>query len=109
MTIERWDRLKELMHQALQLGPEERARFLDETCASDQALRAGLESLLPAGEDVRSSFLEALPLAGGLDTDGNRTDSIGALQSGQVFGQRFQLVRKQNQPQMNAKERKQDI
>jgi serine/threonine protein kinase len=90
MTVAHWDRVKELLHQAMQLAPEQRAQFLDEACSSDVVLRDEVESLLLADEDVRSSFLQSPPL-------GSESDGIGAvatLEPGQVFSQRFQLVRK---------------
>ncbi len=59
MTGERWERVKELLHQAMQLAPDERATFLEEACSSDNALRAEVESLLLANEAVRSNFLES--------------------------------------------------
>jgi hypothetical protein len=90
MTIQRWEDVKELLHQVLPLAPDERARFLDEACSSDAALRAEVESLLLADEDVRTSFLQSPPF--GADSD--QTDAVAALQAGQVFAQRFQLVRK---------------
>jgi len=90
MTVNRWEDVKELLHQAMQLAPGERARFLDQACSSDAALRAEVESLLLADEGVRSSFLQSPPL--GADSD--QTEAVAGLQSGQVFAQRFQLVRK---------------
>ena len=94
MTVEHWDRVKELLHQAMQLAPEQRARFLDEACSSDNALRAEVESLLLADEGIRSSFLQSPPLAEELGADPDRLGAVGTLEAGQVFAQRFQLVRK---------------
>jgi serine/threonine protein kinase/tetratricopeptide (TPR) repeat protein len=100
MTIQRWEHVKELLHQAMQLAPENRTRFLDEACSSDAALRAEVESLLLADEGVRSSFMQSAPQADGMgadndkDKDNDRIDSAFALEPGQVFAQRFQLVRK---------------
>jgi serine/threonine protein kinase/tetratricopeptide (TPR) repeat protein len=94
MTSERWEQVKELLHQAMQLVPEQRARFLDEACSFDDALRAEVESLLLAGDDVRSGFLHAAPLPDGLGADPGLIDSAGALEAGQVFAQRFHLVSK---------------
>lgn len=94
MTIESWERVKELLHRAMQLAPEQRAGFLDEACPSDAALRAEVESLLLAGEDVRSGFLQSPPLAEGIASDGDRFSAVGTLEAGQIFEQRFQLVRK---------------
>src|ERR1017187_4416355 len=91
MAFTGWEGFNELLHQAMQLAPEDRARFLDEACSSDAELRAEVESLLLADEGVRSSLLRSSP-AEGLGTD--RSDSAGALQTGQVFAQHFQLVRK---------------
>jgi serine/threonine protein kinase/sugar lactone lactonase YvrE len=45
----------------MQLSPEQRAPFLDQACSSDKALRAEVDSLLLADEEVRSSFLQAAP------------------------------------------------
>jgi eukaryotic-like serine/threonine-protein kinase len=96
MTVTGWETVKELLHQAMQLAPEQRAPFLDAACSSDTALRAELESLLRADEGVRSSFLQSAALAGRVAdlTDKNRIETAGALEGGQIFAQRFQLVRK---------------
>jgi eukaryotic-like serine/threonine-protein kinase len=94
MTVARWDQVKELLHQAMQLASAQRALFLDEACSSDPALRAEVESLLLADEGIRSSYMESPPLPEEL---GAGTDGIGSavsLEAGQVFSQRFQLVRK---------------
>jgi len=45
----------------------ERAKFLDEVCASDAVLRAELESLLLVGDGLSAEFLES-PV-GQLDPD----------------------------------------
>src|ERR1041385_2594645 len=57
MTPERWQHINEVFHTALQLGPEERAKFLAMTCA-DNAAREEVESLLAAHEQD-PSFLNA--------------------------------------------------
>ncbi len=90
--MERWASVKELLHQAMQLSPEQRGPFLDEACSSDISLRAELESLLSAEEKVRSSFLESPPV--GNELAGSDIETIGRLEAGQVFAQRFRLVRK---------------
>ena len=78
MDPERWQRVGELFHGALEQGAEERARFLDDACRGDPALRAEVESLLahhetsspaavptPAGETLaRGETAERDPLAG---------------------------------------------
>jgi serine/threonine protein kinase len=91
MKIAHWESVKSLLHQALQLPVEQRAPFLDAGCASNHSLRAEIESLLAADEKVRASFMESPPLA-------NRfipgIDLRPTLEPGQIFAQRFQLVRK---------------
>ena len=94
MTGESWERVKEILHQAMQLAPEQRSGFLDEACVSDTALREEVESLLLADEDLRPGFLQAPPLAGELNSDANAFGFIGALVEGQIFAERFQLIRK---------------
>jgi non-specific serine/threonine protein kinase/serine/threonine-protein kinase len=93
MTVKRWEDVKGLLHQAMQLRIEQRAPFLDEACSSDAALRAEVESLLLAGEDVRSSFLQTPP-ANAPGAHWDRFGSSTELQSGQGFAERFQLIRK---------------
>jgi serine/threonine protein kinase/tetratricopeptide (TPR) repeat protein len=64
MNTQPWERVKDLLHQVMQLAPGERAQFLDQNCGSDDALRAEVESLLLAEEVVRSSFMQS-PLSAG--------------------------------------------
>ena len=90
MTIKAWEQVKELLHQAMQLAPEQRAPFLDKACSSDVALRAEVESLLLAGQGVPASFLQSAPAGG----ESDRIDPAGGLEAGQIFAQYFQLVRK---------------
>src|SRR5271165_2787929 len=95
MTTERWESVKELLHQAMQLPPEQRGPFLDAACPSDASLRAEIESLLVAEDDIRASFLQSPPLAGELIGLNPAAIQSGiALEPGQVFAQRFQLVRR---------------
>lgn len=46
MTPERWRRVEELYHAALPRDAHERALFLWDACAGDDALRRDVESLL---------------------------------------------------------------
>ena len=43
---DRWQHVEALYHAARERRPEERAAFLREACASDEALRLEVESLL---------------------------------------------------------------
>ena len=56
MTSERWQRVKELFEAALERGPAERAAFLTQACAGDEATLQEVESLL-AAHDGDSGFM----------------------------------------------------
>ncbi len=92
MTVDAWERVKEILHQAMELGADERSRFLDQACGADPSLRAEVDSLLAARDDVRSSFMADMPAS----QRGAACDDIalgGLLTPGQLFAERFQLVR----------------
>ncbi len=89
MTVDRWERVKDLLHQALPLDHEQRDRFLKDACSCDDELRAEVESLLLADEGIRSSFMQSP-----LQTDELGGSVVGRLEPGQIFAQRFRLVRK---------------
>jgi WD40 repeat protein/serine/threonine protein kinase len=92
VSVPSWGHVKELLHQAVALGPEARVKFLDEACASDAALRAELESLLSVGDDLSAEFLQS-PLTDQFGADGGGL-GVPGLAAGQLFEQRFQLIRK---------------
>ena len=92
VTAPSWRHVKELLYEAAGLDAEPRARFLDEVCASDQELRAELEALLAVGDSLSAKFLEP-PSSGKFGADGGGFDAAG-LAAGQLFVQRFQLIRK---------------
>ena len=94
MTPERWQQIREVLEKALELAPGERAAFLDGACSSDPSLRQEVDALLDSDPKLPSSFLQSSALADGL---GAYLEGIGfpaGLEAGQVFAQRFQLVRK---------------
>ncbi len=93
MTIENWQRVKELLDQVIEMAPEQRANFLDEACGSDAGLRAELESLLSAADDLSADFLQS-PLSSEFGREMQGIESAGALAAGQIFAQRFELIRK---------------
>ena len=45
MTHERWQLIDKLLEDALERGTNERAAFLDQACAGDEALRRKVELL----------------------------------------------------------------
>jgi eukaryotic-like serine/threonine-protein kinase len=91
VTAPSWGRVKDLLYEAAALNPQSRAKFLDEVCASDAELRAELEALLAVGDGLSAEFLEA-PSAGKPGADSGGFD-VG-LAAGQIFAQRFQLIRR---------------
>src|ERR1700678_1158105 len=93
MSTHDWQKVEEILHQAMALAPEQRPEFLDTACGSDADLRAELNSLLLAGEDLSDEFLKS-PLRGVLERQIVEIESASALAVGQIFAQRFELVRK---------------
>lgn len=51
MTVERWQQVKDLLQKALELAPEERNAFLDQSCSSDHSLRREVENLLNSSKE----------------------------------------------------------
>src|SRR5688572_20239619 len=70
MTPERWKQIDRLAQSALERGANQRASFLDEACAGDDALRREVESQI-AYQQQASKFLEepAFKHAAGLMAD----------------------------------------
>ncbi len=59
---DRWRQVEDLFHRALEREGPERAAFLDEACAGDEALRREVESLLTEGSE--SAFMETPAMEG---------------------------------------------
>jgi WD40 repeat protein/serine/threonine protein kinase len=81
---ERRERIKDVLHQAMHLAGDDRSRFVGEACSSDDSMRAEIESLLAALGDAPSDFLHI----------GTEIDPVALLDQGQIFEQRFRLIRK---------------
>ncbi len=62
MEPERWQQIDQLLEVALERPPAERAAFLAAACASDEALRQEVESLL-LSDEAAESFIEAPAVA----------------------------------------------
>lgn len=62
LTPERWQKVRDVLEQALELAPEKRSRFLDVACSSDPTLRGEVQSLLSGDEQARTRFLETPPV-----------------------------------------------
>jgi serine/threonine protein kinase len=59
MSVDQWERTKQILEQALGVPAEERSKFLDLACGNDQELRAEVESLIASHEQAGSQFLAA--------------------------------------------------
>jgi phosphoserine phosphatase RsbU/P len=59
MTPEQWQKVRDVLAEALVLKPEHRSAFLDRACARDQALRREVEMLLASDERARSPLLQS--------------------------------------------------
>jgi serine/threonine protein kinase/tetratricopeptide (TPR) repeat protein len=59
---ERWERLNQVFHAAVELAPEQRAGFLDYACSHDPGLRAEVERLVAAHERA-GPFIEGPAIA----------------------------------------------
>jgi len=59
MTPDRWRKIEEIYHSALERGVNERVAFLNEVCAGDETLQREVESLL-ASEGEPAPLLEKL-------------------------------------------------
>src|SRR5258705_13498655 len=57
MKREEWQRIKEVLHNALDIPRAERAAYLDQTCNGNSELRREVESLL-ASHDEAGTFIE---------------------------------------------------
>jgi len=94
MTPERWEQIRDVLEKALELAPEQRSAFLDGACASDPSLRNEVEVLLADSANVPSGFLQSSAMAELISAEMDGAGSAAALEEGQVFAQRFRLIRK---------------
>ena len=60
MTPERWQQIKGVLDQALDLAPSERAALLDRVCSADSSLRKEVEVLLASDEEAGADFLNEI-------------------------------------------------
>src|SRR5688572_29550021 len=80
-----WNKIKELVEEALQRKPDERSAFLDEACLGDNGLRREVESLVSsfdeAGDFMKSPAFE------------DATVEITGLAEGSMLG-RYEIARR---------------
>jgi len=60
VSLDNWQRVAQLFHQALEKSAEKRQRFLREACGDDLDLLRTVASLLEADEEA-GEFLESAP------------------------------------------------
>src|SRR5215471_2500925 len=83
MSPERWQKVNNLFHSALERDPADRAAFLEEACSGDSSLRNEIESLI-SSHDNSDGFVEAYPFEAAVGLLGeDQTD----LTVGQRIGQ----------------------
>jgi serine/threonine protein kinase len=75
MTPERWRQVTELFHAALTRTESARARYLDQVCAGDTALRAEVDAMLAVPSETASR--DAIPLKGSATTTSQPGTMIG--------------------------------
>ena len=83
MTPESWARVEKLYHAALERAPADRAAFLAEACAGDDALRREVESLL--GQDSSAGILNP-PLAELFMTEARPGSQLGPYRIEEIVG-----------------------
>ncbi len=103
---ERWQRVKELLDRSLDLSPDDRRAYLEDSCAGDELLVRQVESLL-AEQDRAGDFLERpifdLGDAAGSDaagSDATRSDAT-RFDAGRRIGP-YQLIRRLGQGGMGT-------
>src|SRR5687768_2405669 len=89
MNPENWQKIKNLLDDALKLDVLKREQFLDKACGNDINLRRELEELLASSEKVES-FLESPPVGEVAEVIINQRDK---LASGQSLGN-YKILRK---------------
>src|SRR6187549_3803576 len=83
MTDDRWRRIEDICHDALERPPADRAAFVRDACAGDTALRAEVESLL-ANQSRADALGSGLGIRGlGIDVIGKQ---IGVYQIVSLLG-----------------------
>jgi serine/threonine protein kinase len=69
MTPEQWQQIKDVVHGAMDLAPEQRAAFLDQACRNDAWLRQEVESLLLEDKGTEVFLRSAVDAGLGMQVD----------------------------------------
>src|SRR5919108_2865793 len=82
---QRWQRIKQLVADAAERAPVERAAFLAAECSGDEAMQREVEALL-AGHDEAGDFFERRPVLSALPPAMSLTASSVQLTAGYRLG-----------------------
>jgi serine/threonine protein kinase/Tol biopolymer transport system component len=90
MTPERWQRMKGVLYEALELPTEKRGEYLDRACSGEDSLRREVDSMLSSGDQSCSNFLQSsaprVPLPAGTKLEHYEVISlVGAGGMGEVY------------------------
>jgi len=85
MCPERWEQVRDLLYDAMQVEVAMRPAFLDSRCSNDPLLREEVEHLLALEAEVGSTFLESPAVAEFASELGSFSD-CGALPAGTQLG-----------------------
>jgi len=90
MTPERWQRMKGVLYEALELPPAQRAKFLDRACSGEDSFRREVDSLLSSDDLARSTLFHSsesrVPLSSGTKLGHYEVQSLlGAGGMGEVY------------------------
>ena len=66
MSPERWKQVEEVFQGALDLAPEERARYVTSVCGGDESLKSEVAALLTQYEQAGDLLTQTLSVPGGL-------------------------------------------
>lgn len=77
MDAARWQRIESLFNDAIELPPNEQARFLAANCGADAELLRDVRSLLAADAGSGEAIYETIEASAGLMTGGPRDQRVG--------------------------------
>lgn len=83
-----------MLEEAQELEPAQRPSFLDRACASDPSLRQEVEVLLASSDEAHTTFLKPARVPDRWVATLDGILSSGGLRAGELFAERFQLLRK---------------
>ena len=83
MDPDRWHRINELFHRAVECDLDGRARFLDDACGDDPSIRVEVDSLLTHHDDQATDLIRTPPETAADVNEGAAADSLVGREIGQ--------------------------